>query len=105
MARNEGLFAQRRVWSQAGQKELMALSLSPWAAVRRQDWQELLGELNRRIEPLDRALKQQAEQQPEIRLLMTHPGVGPVTATAFVLTLGEPRAIPDQQTGSRLSGV
>ena len=91
MARNEGLFAQRRVWSQAGQKELMALSLSPWAAVRRQDWQELLGELNRRIEPLDRALKQQAEQQPEIRLLMTHPGVGPVTATAFVLTLGEPR--------------
>lgn len=90
IARNEGLFAKRRVWSQAGQKELMALSLSPWAAVRRQDWQELLGELNRRIAPLDQALEQEAEQQPEVRLLMTHPGVGPVTATAFVLTLGEP---------------
>ena len=46
MARNEGLHAKRRVWSQAGQKELMALPLSPWATVRRQDWQELLEELN-----------------------------------------------------------
>jgi transposase len=91
IASNEGLYAQRRVWSQAGQKELMALSLSPWAAVRRQDWQELLGELNRRIAPLDRALKQEAEQRPEVRLLMTHPGVGPVTASAFVATLGDPR--------------
>ena len=91
IASNEGLYAQRRVWSQAGQKELMSLTLPPWAAVRRQDWQELLGELNRRIAPLDRALKQEAEQRPEVRLLMTHPGVGPVTATAFVVTVGDPR--------------
>lgn len=90
MARSEGLYAKRRVWSQAGQKELMALPLSPWATVRRQDWQELLHELNRRIEPLDRALKQEAEQRPEVRLLMTHPGVGPVTAMAFVLTVCDP---------------
>jgi transposase len=90
IARNEGLFAKRRVWSQAGQTELMALPLSPWATVRRQDWQELLGELNQRIDPLDRALKQQAGQRPEIQLLMTHPGVGPVVATAFALTIGEP---------------
>ena len=90
IARNEGLYAKRRVWSQAGQTELMDLPLSPWGAVRRQDWQELLGELNRRIEPLDRALKQEAEQRPEARLLMTHPGVGPVTAMAFVLTLCDP---------------
>lgn len=90
MARNEGLHPKRRVWSQAGQKELMALPLSPWATVRRQDWQELLGELNRRIDPLDQALKQQAAQRPEVQLLMTHPGVGPVIATAFVVTIGEP---------------
>jgi transposase len=90
IARNEGLFAQRRVWSQAGQTELMNLSLSPWATVRRRDWQELLGELTQRIDPLDRALKQQAEQRPEVRLLTTHPGVGPVVAMAFVLTICEP---------------
>ena len=90
IARNEGLFPQRRVWSQAGQQELMSLPLSPWAKVRRRDWQELLGELNQRIDPLDQALKQQAEQRPAVRLLMTHPGVGPVVAMAFVLTICEP---------------
>jgi transposase len=90
MASNEGLYPKRRVWSQAGQAELMALTLSPWATVRRQDWQELLGELSRRIAPLDRGLKQEAEQRPEVRLLMTHPGVGPVVAMAFVLTLCDP---------------
>jgi transposase len=90
IARNEGLFAKRRVWSQAGQSELMTLPLSPWAMVRRQDWQELLGDLNQRIEPLDQALQQQAAERAEVKLLMTHPGVGPVVATAFVLTIGDP---------------
>src|ERR1700757_226827 len=80
IAANEGLHPKRRVWSQAGQAELMALPLSPWASVRRQDWQELLGELNQRIQPLDLALQQQSEKRPEVRLLMTHPGVGPVVA-------------------------
>jgi len=91
IAANEGLHPKRRVWSQAGQAELMALPLSPWAHVRRQDWQELLGELNQRIKPLDIALQQQAKQRPEVQLLMTHPGVGPVVAMAFVLTLCDPR--------------
>lgn len=91
IARSEGLFPQRRVWSQAGQTELMSLPLSPWARVRRQDWKELLGDLNHRIDPLDRALEQEAKQRPEVQLLMTHPGVGPVVAMAFVLTLCEPK--------------
>lgn len=90
IAANEGLHPKRRVWSQAGQNELMALPLSPWASVRRQDWQELLGELNQRIEPLDLALKQESQKRPEVRLLMTHPGVGPVVAMAFVLTICDP---------------
>jgi transposase len=90
IAANEGLYPKRRVWSKAGQAELMALPLPPWTSRRRQDWQELLEEFNQRIRPLDMALQQQAEERPEIQLLMTHPGVGPVTATAFVVTLGEP---------------
>ena len=90
IAVNEGLYPRKRVWSGAGQAELMNLPLSPWGSVRRQDWQELLGDLNRRIEPLDQALKQQVAQRPEIRLLTTHPGVGPVVAMAFVLTICDP---------------
>lgn len=91
IAANEGLYPRKRAWSQAGQAELMNLELSPWGSVRRQDWQELLGDLNRRIGPLDQALKQQAAQRPEIGLLTTHPGVGPVVATAFVLTICDPQ--------------
>lgn len=90
LASNEGLYPKKRAWSQAGQAELMALSLPPWASTRRQDWQELLGELNQRIAPLDRALQQEAQQRPEVRRLMTHPGVGPVVAMSFVLTICDP---------------
>lgn len=89
LATNEGI--QKRVWTQAGQAELKKAALSPWASVRRQDWLELLAELNQRIDPLDEALEQQAEQRPEVQLLMTHRGVGPVVATAFVVTLCDPK--------------
>ncbi len=90
IASSEGLFPKKRVWTQTGQAELMSLSLPPWADRRRGDWQELLSHLNQRIEPLDGAIKQEAKQRAEVQLLMTHPGVGPVVAMAFVLTLCDP---------------
>src|SRR4029078_3392007 len=37
---------------------------------------------------LDRRVADEARQRPEAVRLMTHPGVGPVTALALVLTLG-----------------
>lgn len=88
LATNEGI--QKRMSTRAGQEQLKKAALSPWASVRRQDWQELLEELNRRIDPLDQALEQQAEQRPAVKLLMTHRGVGPVIANAFVVTLCDP---------------
>ena len=36
-----------------------------------------------------RRCKQAAEENPQARLLMTQPGVGPITALAFVLTIGD----------------
>jgi transposase len=89
LASDEGI--QKRVWTQAGQAQLKQLALSPWGQVRCQDWQELLEELNQRIEPLDQALEKQAEQRSEVQLLKTHPGVGPVVATAYVATLCDPK--------------
>ena len=38
---------------------------------------------------MDQAVKQAAEQHRQAQLLMTQPGVGPVTALAFVLTIGD----------------
>jgi transposase len=43
---------------------------------------------NTEIEKLNQRVEEQACGRASARLLMTHPGVGPVTALAFVLTLG-----------------
>jgi len=39
---------------------------------------------------MSQAIQQEAERMPEVKLLMTHPGVGAITALAFVLVLGTP---------------
>jgi transposase len=64
---------------------------------------ELLDGLHPRIEELSAAIEQAAEQWPEAQRLMTHPGVGPITALAFVLILGVPdRFRCGKQVGSYL---
>lgn len=90
IALGEGMGAKPGLWSSKGQEQFRALELSPWSDRRRQDNLELLSALLQRTAPLDRAVEQQAHQRPEVVRLMTHPGVGPITALMFVLTLGEP---------------
>jgi transposase len=89
LAMNRGLQKKSRLWSVAGQKALRELPLAGWAGCRRQDLLQLLVYLDAQIAPLDRAAQQAAEQDPQARLLLTQPGVGPITALAFVLTIGE----------------
>ena len=48
----------------------------------------MLDRLNPAIEELDQAVEKEAASRAEAVFLMTQPGVGPVTALAFVLTLG-----------------
>lgn len=88
LAINQGLRLRRRLWSERGRQQLESLALLPWAARRRQKLLELLDELARPIAELDRAVAQEAWARPAVRRLMTHPGVGPVTALAFVLSVG-----------------
>ncbi len=64
------------------------LSLGPWASQRRAELLELLDRLGPRIEELDQGLKTEVERRPEAVRRMEQKGVGPVTALAFVLTLG-----------------
>src|SRR5213079_641646 len=58
------------------------------ASRRRRDLLELLDRLNPTIAELSQAIEQEAEKCPEAQRLMTHPGVGPLTALAFVLIIG-----------------
>lgn len=94
VALNEALPRKPGLWSRQGRQQLEALALPAWTARRRQDNLELLDQLVERTDPLDQAVVQQAHQRPEAVRLMTHPGVGPVTALAFVLTIGDPSRFP-----------
>jgi transposase len=89
LAMNQGMQKKSRLWTVAGQKTFRQLPLTGWAGCRRQDLLQLLVYLDQQIAPLDRAAQQAAEQDPQARLLLTQPGVGPITALAFVLTIGD----------------
>jgi transposase len=93
MAKNEGLLS-KRAWCAMRRKQIEALPLSGWNVERRKDLLFLLDELNKRIEPLDEAVLTAAEDNPEARLLMTHPGVGPVVSLVYVLTIGDWKRFP-----------
>lgn len=90
VALNEGMGRKPGLWSKQGQEQFRKLELPAWTAQRRQDNLELLAELEKRTAPLDQAVAQEAARRPEVVRLMSHPGVGAVTALAFVLTIGDP---------------
>jgi transposase len=89
LALNRGLQKKSKLWTEAGQKVLRELPLDPWAACRREDLLELLASLDKQIGKLNAAVERAADEHPHARLLMTQPGVGPITSLAFVLTLGD----------------
>jgi transposase len=88
LAMGEGVCRKKKLFTQKGRAELENLALGRWAGYRRQELLRILDELEASRKELDQAVAQQAEQNPTARLLMTHPGVGPVTSLALVLTLG-----------------
>jgi transposase len=88
VALNQGLRCKKRLWGERGRQQLEAFPLAPWASRRRRDLLELLDRLNPTIAELSQAIEQEVESCPEAKRLMTHPGVCPVTALAFVLIIG-----------------
>jgi transposase len=88
VALNEGLRCKKRLWRTERQR-LESFQLAPWASRRRHDLLELLDRLNPTIAELSQAVEQEVEKFPEAQRLGTHPGVGPLTALAFVLIIGE----------------
>ena len=89
VALNQGLRCKKRLWRERGRQQLESFRLAPWASRRRCDLLELLDRLNPTIAELSQAIEQEVENCPEAKRLMTHPGVGPLTALAFVLIIGK----------------
>jgi transposase len=90
LAMNEGYRWKKKLFSEQGRALLEKLALAPWASRRRQELLELLDRLNPTIEELTAAAEREARKRPEVLRLMTHPGVGPLTALAYVLIIGTP---------------
>jgi transposase len=88
MALGQGVQKKRKLWTAAGRAELEQLQLLPYAADRRQQLLRSLDGLEAEIATLQRRVEEEVKQRPAASRLMTHPGVGPVTALAMVLTLG-----------------
>jgi transposase len=103
IAMNEGVRRQHRLWSKPGRAQLESFALAPWTARRRHDLLQLLDQLTPQIAELSQAIEREAGRRPEVQRLMTHPGVGPITALAFVLVLGTPQRFRcGKQVGSYL---
>jgi len=97
IALNQRLALRSKLWSQRGLAQLRALPLPPHTTRRRDDSLELLAWITSRVHQLDARIVAAAENDSHARLLLTHPGVGPLTALTTVLVLGPVKRFPDGQ--------
>jgi hypothetical protein len=86
---NQGVQKKRQLWNMGGRAALENLTLQGWTGRRREDLLGLLAMLETRVAELDEAVSQAAYGDSQAQLLMSQPGVGPITALAFVVTIGE----------------
>ena len=105
LAMSQGVCRKQKLWSARGRAELEALSLGVWASRRRQELLQLLDGLEPRLEELNGTVKVEAERRADCQSLMSHKGVGPVTALAFVLTVGPVKRFPSSRALASYLGL
>src|SRR4030081_287999 len=93
------------LWSHDGQNSLASLPLAPHTAYRRSELQALYVKFETEIEKLNQRVEEQAGNRFGGRLLMTHPGVGPVTALATEVFLGDPARFADSKALASYAGM
>lgn len=95
MALSYGVRRRSRLWNAAGREELQKLPLRGGRAGRRADLLQLLRQLDAWVKELDQRIEQEVARRADAQRLMTHPGVGPLTALGAVLVLGPVERFPD----------
>jgi transposase len=93
------------LWSQGGQHAMASLPLAPHTAHRRNELQVLLARFEDEIEKLNQRVEEQAFERSGALLLMTHPGVGPITALATDVFLGDPARFADSKALASYVGI
>lgn len=61
-----------------------------------------IAQLNQQIGAMDQQIEKLAQKYPEIAVLRTAPGVGPIVAAAYILTLDRPNAASNRSAGAFL---
>ena len=100
-----GLRRGPSLWSHDGQTKIACLPLSPHTAYRRSALQRMYQTMESEIEKLTQQVAEQADHRSRARLLMTHPGVGPVTALATDVFLGDPQRFADGKALASYVGI
>src|SRR5216117_3310477 len=93
------------LWSHDGQSRIAALPLAPHTAYRRSELQAMYEKFEAEIEKLNQRVEEQACGRAGARLLMTHPGVGPITALATEVFLGDPARFADSKALASYVGM
>src|SRR4029434_1022367 len=93
------------LWSYDGQTKIAFLPLLPHTSYRRSALQTMYRQMEDEIENLIEQVAEQAKQRCGARLLMTHPGVGPITALATDVFLGDPQRFADGKSLASYVGV
>ena len=88
IALNDRLAHRAKLLRRAGRARLHALALPPHTAQRRDHSLHLLAGLTVQIRELDDAITTAALAPPDAPRLITHPGVGALTALATIVVLG-----------------
>ncbi len=82
-----GLPLKRGLLTQRGQERLRALELPPVLGQQREEWLQLVVQLDQRIATIEAALEKVAASDQQIALLRTHPGIGLLTGLGVRHTL------------------
>jgi transposase len=105
IALNHGLRRGSTLWSRNGIETILDMPLPKYASQRRDSLVHLYRQLQEDIDALDRQVSAVAESRPKARLLMSHPGVGPITALATEVYIGDPERFPDGKALSAYVGM
>src|SRR5262244_1752130 len=100
-----GLRRGSGLWSHDGQNKIALLPLWPHTAHRRNALQAMYQKMESEIEKLTQQIAEQADHRCRARRLMTHPGVGPVTALATDVFLGDAKRFVDGKSLASYVGL
>ena len=104
LAHASGL-AKKGIQTKRARLALMQANLTETQRFQRDQLFELLDDLSRRIKVIEKWLEEKASEDKKVQLLLTHKGVGLLSALAVVHTLGQISRFPSSKEAVAYTGL